>query len=318
MTSPSRAEASARMIADVREGLSRAQKELPPKYFYDRQGSILFEKITRLPEYYLTRAERSLLEAWMPELLQDLRARTLVELGAGNADKTRILLDAMRATGTAEIYVPIDVSVAFLTETAARLRRQYPGLHVVPAVSDISETLALPPELAAPVLFAFLGSTIGNFERVDSIRLLRRVRAAMRKSDRFLVGVDLKKDPARIEAAYNDSSGVTADFNRNMLRVLNRELGADFNLEDFTHRAFYEPVANRVEMHLVSKREQQVIIPHVGNVDFRRGESIRTEISCKYDRAGVERLFDAADLHLDAWRSDRGRLFALALGSRVS
>ncbi|MFN2398568.1 MAG: L-histidine N(alpha)-methyltransferase [Gemmatimonadaceae bacterium] len=319
MTSPSRADQhadNARMTAEVREGLFQSQKELPSKYFYDRRGSELFEEITRLPEYYLTRAERSLLERWMPSIVAEMGTRTLVELGAGSAEKTRILLDAMRAAGTGEIYVPIDVSVAFVAEAAARLRRQYPSLRVVPAVADISESLPLPRALAHPTLFAFLGSTIGNFDRQAAVRLLRRVRSAMQHGDRFLMGADLKKDPARIEAAYNDSRGVTADFNRNMLRVLNREMGATFDPESFEHRAFYEPDLNRVEMHLVSRMDQQVAIPRVGAVDFRAGESIRTEISCKYDRESVEELFEAAGLKLEAWKTDREGLFALALASR--
>ncbi|HEX6107663.1 MAG TPA: L-histidine N(alpha)-methyltransferase [Gemmatimonadales bacterium] len=309
--------ADSRMLAEVAEGLAALQKELSPKYFYDHRGSELFEESTRLPEYYPTRAERAILQAWMPGLVARLGTRTLVELGAGSAEKTRVILDAMRAAGTAELYVPIDVSATFLSRTAARLRREYPGLAVEPAVADIGEELALPRRLAHPVLFAFLGSTIGNFYPGAAIRLLRRVRAAMGPGDRFLLGADLRKDVALIEAAYNDSRGVTAQFNRNMLLVLNRELGADFDPEEFEHRAFYDPVAHRIEMHLVSVRPQLVRIPGVGVISFERGESLRTEISCKHDRESVATLFHSAGLRVESWRTDPDGLFALAVGAPV-
>jgi L-histidine N-alpha-methyltransferase len=307
--------ADPRMLAEVAAGLAAPQKELPPKYFYDLRGSELFEEITRLPEYYLTRAERALLHEWMPVLVPQLGTRALVELGAGSAEKSRIILDAMRAAGTAELFVPIDVSAAFLRETAARLRREYPGLRVTPAVADISESLAVPPDLPSPALYAFLGSTIGNFYPPAAIRLLARVRSAMRPGDRFLMGADLRKSVPVIEAAYNDARGVTAEFNRNMLRVLNRELGADFDLEAFAHRAFYEPTSHRIEMHLVALRPQTVHVPGMDDVHFRKGETLRTEISCKHDSASVAALFAAAGLQLEAWRTDAERRFALAVGA---
>jgi L-histidine N-alpha-methyltransferase len=307
--------ANQRMVAEVAAGLAAPQKELPPKYFYDHRGSVLFEEITRLPEYYLTRAERALLHDWMPQLISALGTRALVELGAGSAEKSRIILDAMRAARTAELYVPIDVSAAFLEETADRVRREYPGLVVIPAVADISEELNLPRGLASPALFAFLGSTIGNFYPPAAIRLLARVRAAMRPGDRFLMGADLRKDVAVIEAAYNDAQGVTAEFNRNMLRVVNHELGADFDPEAFAHRAFYEPEAHRIEMHLVATRAQTVNIPGVGSVRFASGETIRTEISCKYDVPSIAALFAAAGLRLKSWKTDPGHRFALVVGA---
>jgi L-histidine N-alpha-methyltransferase len=306
-----------RMLAEVAAGLSATQKELPPKYFYDHRGSELFEEITRLPEYYLTRAERVLLERWMPQLIRTLGTRTLVELGAGSAEKSRIILNAMRAADTAELYVPIDVSAAFLRETADQLRAEYPGLTVTPAVADISEELNVPRGLAAPVLFAFLGSTIGNFHPAAATRLLARVRAIMWAGDRFLMGADLRKDIGLIEAAYNDSRGVTAAFNRNMLRVLNHELGADFDLSTFTHRAFYDRDAHRIEMHLISTRPQAVDIPGIGEVRFAQGESIRTEISCKYDIPSLAALFSAAGLQLESWQTDPDHRFALVVGKPV-
>jgi L-histidine N-alpha-methyltransferase len=307
--------ADPRMLAEVAKGLTSPQKELSPKYFYDQRGSELFEEITRLEEYYPTRTERGLLETWMPSLIRRLGSRSLVELGAGSAEKSRVILDAMRAAGTAELYVPIDVSATFLSETAARLRREYPRLLVEPAIADISEELNLPRRVPRPALYAFLGSTIGNFYPPAAIRLLGRVRAAMEPGDRFLMGVDLRKDVARIEAAYNDARGVTAEFNRNMLRVLNHELGADFDPLAFDHRAFYEPVAHRIEMHLVSREPQLVTVPGVGTIHFEAGESLRTEISCKHDRESVAQLFEAAGLEIQAWRSDPDALFALVVGA---
>ncbi|HYC33703.1 MAG TPA: L-histidine N(alpha)-methyltransferase [Gemmatimonadales bacterium] len=307
--------ADPRMLAEVAEGLSAPQKELSPKYFYDHRGSELFEEITRLPEYYPTRTERGILEAWMPDLVRGLGSRTLIELGAGSAEKSRVILDAMRAAGTGEVYVPIDVSASFLSHTATRLRREYPGLRVEPAVADISEELDLPRRFPRPALFAFLGSTIGNFYPAAAVRLLRRVRAAMDPGDRFLMGADLRKDPARIEAAYNDSRGVTAEFNRNMLRVLNEELGADFDPEAFAHWAFYERQAHRIEMHLVARTRQEVMIPGIGSVSFAEGETLRTEISCKHDRESVASLFGPAGLRIESWRTDPEGLFALIVGA---
>jgi L-histidine N-alpha-methyltransferase len=303
------------MLLEVAEGLSAPQKELPPKYFYDHRGSELFEEITRLPEYYQTRTERGLLEAWMPELIAELGTRSLIELGAGNAEKSRIILRAMRAARKPNLYVPIDVSASFLTQTATELRREFPGLSVEPLVADISEEFGRPREILHPALYAFLGGTIGNFYPPAAIRLLSRVRSAMELSDRFLMGVDLRKDVPRIEAAYNDAQGVTAMFNKNMLLVLNHELGANFNPANFEHRAFYEPVTDRIEMHLVSKLEHEVRVPGVGLVPFAEGESIRTEISCKHDRTSVAELMAAAGLRLETWRPDPESLFALVVGA---
>jgi L-histidine N-alpha-methyltransferase len=307
--------ADPRMLAEVAEGLSSPQKELSPKYFYDQRGSELFEEITRLEEYYPTRTERGLLESWMPSLIRRLGTRSLIELGAGSAEKTRVILDAMRAAGTAELYVPIDVSATFLSQTAARLRREYPRLLVEPAIADISEELSLHRRMPHPALYAFLGGTIGNFYPPAAIRLLGRVRSAMEPGDRFLLGVDLRKDVARIEAAYNDAAGVTAAFNRNMLLVLNHELGADFDPSAFEHLAFYEREAHRIEMHLVARRPQLVTIPGIGTIPFQAGESLRTEISCKHDRESVAQLFEAAGLEIEAWRTDPESLFALVVGA---
>ncbi|HKV50634.1 MAG TPA: L-histidine N(alpha)-methyltransferase [Gemmatimonadaceae bacterium] len=304
------------LVDEVRAGLSRPQKELSPTLFYDRRGSELFEKITHLPEYYLTRIERSLLATRIPRVIARLAPRTVVELGAGSAAKTRLLLDAVRASGEKATYVPIDVSADFLRETALRLGEELPGLAVVPIVADISVGLGLPRVLPRPVLFAFLGSTIGNFDPHAAIALLRRVHDAMCPGDHFLLGVDLQKDVRVIEAAYNDAAGVTAEFNRNVLRVLDRELGANFDPNDFEHRAHYNSMAHRIEMHLVARRALEVHIPDVGRVSFRAGESIRTEISCKYDLPSVERLFAGAGLVLQEWVTSDDPAYALALAAR--
>lgn len=301
-----------RLLEDVREGLSRPQKELDPKYFYDERGSQLFEKITELPEYYPTRAERDLLKAIAPVLVARIRPAALVELGAGSASKTRLILDSMRDVGSARQYVPVDVSGEFLRDTAVRLRREYPGLCVDPAVGDFSGELVL-PRVARPALFGFLGSTIGNFRESEAVGILRRVAGQMHADDHFLLGADLRKDVATIVAAYNDAAGVTAEFNLNVLGVINRSLGADFDPSRFRHRAFYDVSRHRIEMHLDSTQDQVVYIPEIGEVAIAEGESIRTELSYKYDRATVESLFSQAGLDLVEWMPDDGATFALAL-----
>ena len=226
------------MLKDVRQGLTRTPKQLSPKYFYDERGSELFEEITQLPEYYLTRAERALLEQKIAAIVATVHPCSLVELGAGSATKTRIILDAMRTAGCAECYVPIDVSKDFLEATALQLQADYSDVRILPVVSDISESFSLPP-VASPTLVGFLGSTIGNFPRESAVKLLSHVARLMAPVDRFLLGADLIKDSAVITRAYNDSSGVTAAFNLNILERLNRELNADFELKDFEHRAYY-------------------------------------------------------------------------------
>ena len=312
-----RSDASLRseLLHDVAWGLSRPQKELPPKYFYDRRGSELFDEITRLPEYYLTRTERALLDCWSTPVMAALRPRALVELGAGSADKTRRLLDAMVYVGSGEVYVPIDVSAEFLDDAAARLREEYETLGIEPIVGDIADPLDLDPALPHPAVIAFLGSTIGNFDAVEARGLLENIAQAMRPGDRFLLGADLRKSPSTIEAAYNDSQGITAEFNLNVLRVLNRELGASFDLTTFEHRAFYDRALHRIEMHLVSTADQRVSIPGVGEVAFAGGESIRTEISCKYDRASLDHMLGDAGMEIERWITDSAQTYALVIAS---
>ena len=300
------------MVRDVRLGLTKSPKELSPKYFYDERGSELFEEITQLPEYYLTRAERSLLEQRIPEIIAAVRPCSLVELGAGSATKTRLILDEMRSSGCAECYVPIDVSKEFLEATSLQLAADYPDIRITPVVSDITEPFTLPP-LASPTLMAFLGSTIGNFPREPAIRLLSHVAGAMGPSDRFLLGADLRKDPEIINRAYNDSKGVTAAFNLNVLERLNRELGADFPVSDYDHKAFYSSEHHRIEMHLIARNAHKVVIPEIGEIQFRQGESIRTELSYKYDRATLEDILKAAGLVMENWMPADDGSFALAL-----
>ncbi|MDB4950821.1 MAG: L-histidine Nalpha-methyltransferase [Gemmatimonadetes bacterium] len=310
-----RPQAGGALLAELREGLSRPQKELSPKFFYDVRGSLLFEEITRLPEYYLTRTERALLERWMPRWIGELLPASLVELGAGAAVKTRIILDAMAAAGSGRAYVPVDVSASFLREIAEGLTAEYPTLAVHPVAADMAEPFTLPPGLPAPVLHAFLGSTIGNFAEGAAVRLLETVRRRMGPGDRFLMGVDQRKEVARIETAYNDAAGVTAEFNRNMLRVLNHETGADFDVDAYRHHAFYDRERHRIEMHLVAPAPQTVAIPGLGIIRLDAGESIRTEVSCKHDRASVDAMFAAAGLAVERWETDGEGLYALVLGA---
>ncbi len=305
-------------LAEVLEGLREPEKRIATKYHYDERGSRLFEEITELEEYYLTRTERALLERWMPPLVEELRPATLVELGAGNAEKSRIVLDAMRAAGCGEAYVPLDVSASFLDQTAGSLRNEYPGLAIEPLVGDITEPLVLPEALPHPRWIALLGSTIGNFDEVEAEALLRRMAEKLDDGDRFLLGVDLrpgrKKSVERVEAAYNDEKGVTARFSLNILSVLNDRFGSDFDLEGFEHRSSYNPANGRIETNLISRRDQWVRFPGEVAIPVAEGEAIRTEISSKYDRATIDRLYRSAGLVVDRWMEDDDGLYALVLG----
>ena len=287
--------------AEVARGLGERQKALSPKWFYDQRGSELFEEITRQPEYYPTRSERALLKSFAPEWITALAPRALVELGAGAAEKTRILLDAIAATAGGGWYVPVDISSAFLEDAAAVLRRDYPRLDIRPLASDISVEIPVPEELPRPAVFALLGGTIGNFSHAETTDLLARVGKAMDPGDRFLMGADLVKDVDVLERAYNDAAGVTAAFNLNMLDVLNRLTGSDFDPAGFRHLAFYNRDENRIEMHLVAERPMTVQVPGAGSFHFAEGETVRTEISRKYTRGRVEELLAAGGLEVERW-----------------
>jgi len=299
--------------ADALTGLTSQPKSLPPKWFYDAQGSALFDKITELPEYYPTRAEREILRVTATGIASQTRARTLIELGSGSSDKTRLLLDALRAAGTLRCYVPVDVSEPALAAAGRALSAEYPGLDVRAVVSDFEERLGFPAD-GAPRLVAFLGSTIGNLEPAQRAAFLSRVRAQLRPGDFFLLGTDLVKDPATLVAAYDDASGVTADFNKNVLAVLNTELGADFDLDAFEHVALWDADSEWIEMRLRSCMTQTVRLPAIGlAVDFADGEEMRTEVSAKFRREGVSGELAAAGFAMRSWWTDAAAQFGLSL-----
>jgi L-histidine Nalpha-methyltransferase len=300
---------------DVREGLSRELKELPPKYFYDARGSELFDRITALPEYYPTRCERSILNRYAPRIVESSGARELVELGSGTASKTRALLYAMAGAGTLRRYVPFDVEESVVKTSAGELVDLYPGLVVHGVVGDFERHLERVPR-GERRLFAFLGGTIGNFYPDERKAFLARLRAMMRPGDALVIGTDLVKDRAVLEAAYNDGAGVTAEFNRNVLRVVNHGLGADFDLEAFEHVAFFDAGNSWVEMRLRANGAQTVRIRGAElEVTFDDGEEIRTEISSKFTRDAVEGELHAAGLRLEEFFTDGGGLFGVALAS---
>jgi L-histidine Nalpha-methyltransferase len=299
---------------DVRKGLRRDEgKSLPPVYFYDDRGSELFDEITRLPEYYLFRAERRLLESYAGDIADRSNAQALVELGAGTCEKSRILLDALSKAGTLETYIPLDVSERTLLDAAAALTEDYPDLSVHAVVGDFCKDLDhIPAE--GRRLVAFLGSTIGNFRCEQRERFLFDLDCVMAHGDTLLLGTDLVKDRARLHAAYDDAAGVTADFNRNVLRVLNRELDADFDPELFEHVALFNEEESHIEMRLRSTEEQTVSIPQLDmSVHFSAGEEMLTETSAKFTREQVSEELFAAGLMVDEmWEDPEGFLLTLA------
>ena len=301
--------------ADATAGLTATPKWLPPKWFYDERGSELFDKITLLDEYYPTRAEREILAGAAGEIAAQARSATLVELGSGTADKTRLLLDALRDAGTLAEYVPVDVSESALATAATRMLERYPGLNVHAVLSDFTEQLGL-PDGGGRRLVVFLGGTIGNLLPAERAEFLRRVRAGLRDGDALLLGSDLVKDPATLIAAYDDAAGVTAEFNKNILRVLNSELGADFDLDEFDHVALWDAEREWIEMRLRSASAQTVRLPAIGlTVSFAAGEDIRTEVSAKFRREGIAAELAAAGLTLRSWWTDPGQRFALSLSA---
>ncbi len=297
---------------DVRAGMAKPLKELPPKYFYDEHGSELFDRITSLPEYYPTRCERTILNRHAPGLVALAGAEELVELGSGTASKTRALLYAMAGAGSLRRYVPFDVDESVVQACAVELVELYPGLEVHGVVGDFSRDLDRVPE-GDRRLFAFLGGTIGNLYPPERRRFLKKLRALMGPDDRLVIGTDLVKDRAILEAAYNDSQGVTAEFNRNVLNVINDGLGADFVPEAFEHVAFFDRANSWIEMRLRANGAQTVHIDGVNlEVRFADGEEIRTEISAKFTREAVEGELRAAGLRLDDFLTDEHSLFGLA------
>jgi L-histidine N-alpha-methyltransferase len=300
---------------DVLDGLTRPFKELPPKHFYDSRGSELFDRICDLPEYYPTRTERQILDSRANQIIADTGAGELVELGSGAADKARLLLDAMAAAGTLRRYVPFDVSERVVEDAARSLVQEYDGLRVHGVIGDFERHLErVPAPESAPRLVALLGGTIGNFPPGTRRGLLRKIGALLGPHDRLLLGTDLVKDPGELEAAYDDSEGLTAEFNRNVLHVINRELGADFSPEQFDHIAFFDRRHEWIEMRLRARRPCSVLIADLGmRVEFACGEELRTEISAKFTRARLEADFAAAGLSLERWYTDADERFALSL-----
>lgn len=281
------------MLAEVRAGLSAVQKKLPSKYLYDARGVELLEELGRVPEYYLARAEQEILGRRAPELARRVGARTLVHLGPDSAASGRVLLAAMRAAAGSANYVPIALG----------------GI-----APDIAGTLPVPDAAQRPAIMAILGSAIGGFHSAAAAKLLRRVRRTAGPDDRLLLGVDLRKEHRRLVNAYNDAGGVTAALNRNILSVVNARLGSDFEPQRFEHRAFYNRTARRVEMHLVSAEPQTVTIPGIGIIELEQGETIRTAISCKFDRQGIHDLLADSGFQLAEWWTDEPGDYAVAVG----
>jgi L-histidine Nalpha-methyltransferase len=307
-----------RVAESVRLGLTARPKTLPPWLFYDESGSELFDQITELPEYYLTRVERSILAAHAGAMMAqagDGRRLRIVELGAGSADKTRLLLRAAAERQGSVVYEPIDVSRTALEAACERIERELPDVEVAPRVMDYTRELEFDPPEDERRLVLYIGSSIGNFEPAQASRVLRRVRAGLTRGDCLLLGVDLVKDGRTLMNAYDDSAGVTAAFNLNLLVRLNRELGADFDLDRFAHRALWNPAASRIEMHLESLAEQTVRVPALElSVDFNEGETIHTENSYKFPPGAAEATLSAAMFAPVATWTDRRGWFAVCLG----
>ncbi|KDQ71116.1 L-histidine N(alpha)-methyltransferase [Streptomyces halstedii] len=302
----------AALRADVLDGLTRHPKSLPPKWFYDAHGSDLFEEITRLEEYYPTRAEREILLARAGDIAAASGARTLIELGSGSSEKTRHLLDALPGLHT---YVPVDVSESALTGAAQSLLAERPGLSVHALIADFTHTLEL-PDSPGPRLVVFLGGTLGNLLPGERAEFLRSVRARLSPGDGLLLGTDLVKDEATLVAAYDDAAGVTAAFNKNVLSVVDRELGADFQLDDFEHVALWDAEHEWIEMRLRARRALTVKVRELDLVvPFEEGEELRTEISAKFREEGVRTELAMAGLRLDEWWTDPAGRFALSLST---
>jgi L-histidine Nalpha-methyltransferase len=302
---------------DVTAGLTGTPKTLPPKWFYDERGSVLFEQITRLPEYYPTRAEREVLVERAAEVAARTGAVVLAELGSGSGEKTRLLIEALRAAGTLTTYVPMDVSPSALLESGRVLVRDYPGLVVHAVMADFEHQLSVLPT-GQRRLTAFLGGTIGNLEPGPRAAFLADLRASTAAGDWLLLGTDLVKDPAVLVPAYDDAAGVTARFDKNVLAVVNRELGADFDLDAFEHVAVWDPEAEWIEMRLRSTAEQKVTVTGLDLVvPFGAGEEMRTEVSAKFRPDGIAAELAAAGFAVrDRWTDGEGR-FLVSLAEAV-
>jgi len=304
------------LAEDVRRGLTGSPRSLPPKYFYDATGSKLFDDITELPEYYLTRTEVALLAETVPALMGELGPVDVVELGAGSAIKTRQLLDTRNGNQQDLRYIPIDLDEGLMETVARRLLADYPFLRVEALVGDFEHHLRDVPAPVGPRLALLLGSTIGNLDPPARRRLLGEVHGLLGHDDRFLLGLDLIKDVKVLEAAYNDASGVTRQFNRNMLRVVNRGVDADFDPTAFRHVAFYNEGASRIEMHLVPDSPQEVHLRKLGlTIHLAPGDGIWTESCYKFSRASVQQMLEETRFRLASWHVDPANYFALAVAA---
>lgn len=300
---------------DVRTGLTDTPRQLPPKYFYDERGSRLFERITRLPEYYLTRAEAAILESEAATIMELVRPVELLELGSGSSRKTRLLLEAMHEVADGRRYLPVDVAEEALRQAGAALTAALPWLEVEAVVGDFHGDLDRLPRHGRRIV-AFLGSTIGNLDRAQRRRLLKDLHGLLEDGDRLLLGADLVKDPSELLAAYDDAAGVTAAFNRNVLDVLVRELEADIPVEAFEHEARWDERDERVEMWLVPTRSVELSFPTLPlTVELAAGEGIRTELSCKFRREGLEDELAGAGLRLERFLTDPDKRFSLCLAT---
>ncbi|HEY2768641.1 MAG TPA: L-histidine N(alpha)-methyltransferase [Solirubrobacteraceae bacterium] len=302
------------LAEDVLDGLTRPFKELPPKHFYDARGAELFDRICELPVYYPTRTERAILDDAAADIAALSGAVELVELGSGTAAKTRVLLDALHSAGTLARYVPVDVTESMVRDCAQELTLEYPGLHVHGVIGDFERHLDRVPNADGPRLVAFLGGTIGNFPPGSRRRFLRQIGELLGPGDHLLMGTDLVKDTSVLEAAYDDPEGVTAEFNRNVLHVLNRELDADFDPADFEHVALFDDRHEWIEMRLRARRDHTVTVRALElPVHFDQGEEMRTEISAKFTPERLEGDLDAAGMEIVRWFTDPEDLFALTL-----
>jgi L-histidine N-alpha-methyltransferase len=302
------------LAEDVLDGLTKPFKELPPKHFYDTRGAELFDRICELPEYYPTRTERAILQSHAEQIAVATGASELVELGSGTAAKTRVLLDALHSAGTLARYIPVDVTEQMVRACAQELTSEYPGLRVHGVIGDFERHLNRVPTAEGPRLVVFLGGTIGNFPPGSRRRFLRDIARLLGPDDHLLMGTDLVKDPQVLTQAYDDAEGVTAEFNRNLLRVLNRELDADFDPDDFEHVALFDSEHEWIEMRLRARRAHTNTVAGLGlSVHFEQGEEMRTEISAKFTQERVEEDLAAAGLGLTSWLTDADERFALSL-----
>lgn len=302
---------------DARKGLTAAQKSIPSKWFYDYTGSMLFDQITRLPEYYLTRAERQILRERAAGIVTETGAEVLVELGCGLSEKTRILLDAFGRMGNLDTFVPFDVDGDVLEMAAKELSGRYPDLRVQGIVGDFERHLHA-VQMPGRSLVIFLGSTIGNLNPVQRQDLLVQLSRSLKPGDSFLLGVDLVKDIDVIEAAYNDAAGISASFNLNILNVLNSRLGADFEVASFEHLARFNVETEQMEMYLRSLRAQCVSLGDLGlTIEFAEGELLHTEISAKFRKEGLQDELISAGLEPSRWWTDAGNNFALSLSVKL-